>query len=389
MRHVLSFPAIVAGFVAVLVGYTSSVAIVLQAAEQLGASGSQTSSWLWVLGIGMGLTCILLSLFFKAPVLTAWSTPGAAVLATSTAGYSMGEAVGAMLLSACLVFLCGVTGAFERIIKHIPAPLAGAMLAGVLLPFGLKMFIGAEESTLLVSAMFIVYVVMRLFSAQYAVLVTLLMGAGVALLMNNTHFSDVTLVFAEPEWVAPQFSALALVGLGLPLFMVTMASQNVPGLSMLRSYGYNTPASPLMTVLGGTSFVLAPFGGFSFSLAAITAAICMSDNAGKHPETRYWSAVWAGVFYLVTGVLGATVVALFAAVPSALVVTIAALALVPTITNSLSLALSEPDAKESAVVTFMATASGFSLYGIGSAFWGMVLGVFVYLAMKYYRANRL
>ena len=384
MSEVFSLPKIVAGFVAVLVGYTSSVAIVLQAAEQLNATVAQTNSWLWVLGIGMGVTCIGLSLRYKAPVLTAWSTPGAAVIATS-AGYSLPEAVGAMLFSSGLMLILGLTGAFEKVIERIPKPLAGAMLAGVLLPFALKMFLSAQEATLLVACMFTVFMVVRLMWAQYAVVLTLVVGGVLAGVLGQTHFAEVTLSFAEPQWVSPELSVSALLGLGLPLFMVTMASQNVPGISMLRSFGYQTPASPLMVSLGATGVVAAPFGGFAYSLAAITAAICMSEGAGKNPQQRYWSSVWAGVFYLATGILGATVVAVFAAVPNALVVTIAALALIPTILANLNVALAERQAQEAALITFMATASGFTLFGIGSAFWGMVLGVAVYTLVSKFK----
>jgi benzoate membrane transport protein len=370
-----SFSHLSAGFIAVLVGYTSSAAIIFQAASAAGATPAQLGSWLWALGIGMGATCIGLSLRYRAPVLTAWSTPGAALLVTALSGVPMNEAIGAFLFSSLLITVCGVSGWFEKLMHRIPRALAAAMLAGVLLRFGLEAFASMGTRLALVVAMLLAYLVMRRLLPRYAVPLTLLAGLAVALAQGLIRFDAFALEFASPVFTLPAFSAATLIGVGLPLFVVTMASQNVPGVAVLRANGYSTPVSPLVGWTGATGVLLAPFGGYAFNLAAITAAICMSRDADADPERRYLAAVWAGVFYLVTGVLGGTVASLFAAFPAELVMAIAGLALLGTIANSLAGALAREDEREAALITFLVTASGVSLFGIGSAFWGLVFGL--------------
>jgi benzoate membrane transport protein len=364
-----------AGFIAVLVGYTSSAAIVFEAARAAGASPAEMASWLWALGIGMGLTCIGLSLYFRSPVLTAWSTPGAALLATGLAGVSMADAIGAFVFASALIALCGVTGWFDQIMRRIPKALASAMLAGVLLQFGLDVFAALAHQRLLVSLMLGLFLVARRHLPRYAVPMTFLLGLVVAAAQGMIRVASISVAFTHPVWTSPAFSLPVVLGVGLPLFIVTMASQNVPGMAVLRTNGYATPSSPLISWTGLTGVLLAPFGGFSFNLAAITAAICMSKDADPDPTRRYRAAVWAGVFYLVTGVMGATIASVFAAFPPALVVAIAGLALLGTIGNSLLNALGTEDEREPALVTFLVTASGLTMFGIGSAFWGLALGI--------------
>jgi benzoate membrane transport protein len=361
--------------VAVLVGYTSSVAIVFQAAHAAGASPAEIGSWLWALGIGMGVTCIGLSWWTKAPILTAWSTPGAALLATSLQGLTMPEAVGVFVVTSALIALTGWLGVFDRLMKHVPATLAAAMLAGVLLKFGIQAFVGLQAEGGLVLAMFVTYVLTRKLLVRYAVPLTLLVGLVVAWSTDQVQWQSIAWQWATPIWTPPSFNVNALLGVALPLYIVTMASQNVPGLAVLRSNGYSTPASPLIGWTGLTGMVLGPFGGFQYNLAAITAAICMSPDADANPAKRYQAAMWAGLFYAVLGMLGATVASLFAALPMALVMAIAGLALLPTIANSLHQALQEPTQRDAAMVTFLVTASGVTLAGVASAFWGLVLGL--------------
>lgn len=371
-----------AGFIAVLVGYTSSAAIVFQAATAAGANAAEISSWLLALGLGMGATCIGLSLYFRSPILTAWSTPGAALLATALIGRPMSEAIGAFIVASALITLCGVTGWFEALMKHIPKSLAGAMLAGVLLRFGTAAFGALGAQPLLVGLMLATYLLGRRFGSRYTIPLTFLTGLLWAAFGGLIHSEAVSLAFAAPVFTMPSFSLSALIGVGIPLFVVTMASQNVPGIAVLRANGYATPASPLIGWTGFTGLVLAPFGGFSFNLAAITAAICMSPEADPDPRRRYFAAVWAGAFYLATGVLGATVASLFAALPGALVAAIAGIALFGTIGNSLAGALDDERERDAAIVTFLTTASGLTLAGIGSAFWGLVFGLVVLHAIR-------
>ena len=366
-----------AGFIAVLVGYTSSAAIVFQAATAAGASAAHISSWLLALGLGMGLTCIGLSLHFRSPVLTAWSTPGAALLATALVGLPMSEAIGSFIVASALITLCGVSGWFEAIMKHVPKSLAAGMLAGVLLRFGLGIFGSLRSEPVLVALMLMVYLAGRRLNSRYTIPLTFLAGLAWAAQDGLIHHEAVTLSLAQPIFTAPSFSLSTAIGVGIPLFIVTMASQNVPGIAVLRANGYHTPASPLIGWTGVTGLLLAPFGGFQFNLAAITAAICMSPEADENPARRYFASVWAGIFYLVTGVLGATVASLFAALPKELVAAIAGIALLGTIGNSLTAALLDEKGRDAALISFLVTASGLTLYGIGSAFWGLLFGLAV------------
>jgi benzoate membrane transport protein len=366
-----------AGFIAVLVGYSSSAAIVFQAATAAGATPAHISSWLLALGLGMGVTCIGLSLYYRSPVLTAWSTPGAALLAGALIGIPMSEAIGAFLVASALLTLCGVAGWFETIMRHVPKSLAAGMLAGVLLRFGMDVFLSLRTQPGMVALMLATYFAGRVFNSRYTVPLTFLAGLTWAALGRLIEFETLTLSIAAPVLTAPTFSFSTAVGVGIPLFLVTMASQNVPGIAVLRANGYTTPVSPLIAWTGFTGLLLAPFGGFSFNLAAITAAICMSPEADRNPQRRYLAAVWAGIFYLFTGLLGATVASVFAALPRELVAAIAGLALLGTIGNSLTAALQDGSERDAALITFLVTASGLTLLGLGSAFWGLLFGLAV------------
>lgn len=372
------FPApshVSAGLIAVLVGFTSSAVIIFQAAAAAGADAAQVSSWLWALCLGCGLTSIGLSLRYRAPVFTAWSTPGAALLAGSLGGLSMAEAVGAFLFSAALITFSGFTGLFARIMQRIPQALAAALLAGVLLRFGLELFGAFKEQALLVGSLFLAYLLGKRLLPRYAILIVLLLGIGLAWRLGLLHWQRVELAVAVPQFTAPAFTWQALIGVGIPLFVVTMASQNLPGVAVLRTCGYErVPVSPLIAWTGLASLLLAPFGGFAINLAAITAAICAGPEAGPEPQRRYWAAVCGGAFYLLIGLFGASVASLFAAFPPALILAIAGLALLVTLSNSLAGALQDVRQREPALITFLVTASGLSLFGVGAAFWGLVAG---------------
>jgi benzoate membrane transport protein len=382
MRNLFHFSHITTGFVAILVGYTSSAVIIFQAASAAGASPAEISSWLWALGIGMAVTSIGLSLYYRDPVLTAWSTPGAALLISSLSGVPLSEAIGAFMVCSALITLTGVMGWFDQLMQHVPKPLAGAMLAGVLLQFGLGLFKEMDGFPTLILAMVASFWLIRRYSARYAIPITLLIGLSVAYFQGLLAFSAVSIALAKPIFTFPTFSITATVGIAFPLFIVTMASQNVPGLAVLRANGYQTPVSPIIGWTGLTGVLLAPFGGFAFNLAAITAAICMGKESDPDPKKRYLSSIWAGVFYLMTGLFGATVASLFMAFPSALIVGIAGLALLSTIGGSLSSALEDVASRDAALVTFLVTASGVSLWGLGSAFWGLLLGMAAYYTQK-------
>lgn len=370
-----SLSAVVAGFVAVLVGFTSSAVIVFQAARTLQATAAEIASWMCALGLGMGLTSIALSWRFRVPVLTAWSTPGAAMLITSAGGVSMPEATGAFLVSAALITVSGFSGGFERMLGRIPLPIASGMLAGVLLRFGLDAFGAMKSQFALVFPMFFAYLVGRRLRPRYAIVVTLLVGIGIAALQGRLPLDGVRLERATPVFTTPEFSWPALIGVALPLYVVTMASQNVPGVTVLRAAGYRIPISPLIGWTGTANLLLAPFGGFALNLAAITAAICLGREAHAEPARRYVAAIAAGVCYLLIGLFGATVGSLLLALPKELILAIAGFALLGTIGSGLAAALNDEAEREAALLTFLVTASGIDLAGIGSAFWGLLVGL--------------
>ena len=376
------FPAIVAGFVTVLVGYTSSAVIIFQAAQAAGADAAQTGSWMMALGVGMGVTTFGLSLKYKMPIITAWSTPGAALLATSLPGFTIAEAVGAFLFSALLITICGLSGWFERIIDRIPLPIAAAMLAGILFQFGINLFVAMETALLMVSIMFAVYLLAKQWIPRYAILAVLAVGLIVIGMQGLLDFSGFDFTLGAPQWVNPEFSVSALIGVGIPLFVVTMVSQNIPGVAVLRASGYHAPISSIISWTGISTLILAPFGGFALNLAAITAAICTGPEAHHDAEKRYLAGLSAGVFYLIIGFFGSAVAALFAVFPVEFVLALAGLALISTIANSLQLATAEATTREAAVLTFLVSASGVNLFGIGAAFWGLVAGVIAMLTMR-------
>ncbi|GAA1652871.1 benzoate/H(+) symporter BenE family transporter [Actinoplanes couchii] len=379
--------AVNAGLLAVLIGFTSSAAIVFSAARAAGAGEAEVASWILALSLGMGVTCIGLSLRYRAPIVTAWSTPGAALLVTGLPGFTMREAIGAFLVSALLITLTGVTGWFGRIMDRVPVELASALLAGVLIQFGTGLFRSAGDDPLLVLTMFATYLLFRKILLRYAVLAALLVGVVVAALSGSFRPGLVQWSLAAPVFTAPSFSWQAVVSVALPLFVVTMASQNLPGVAVLRNDGYQVPVSPLITWTGAANLVLAPFGAFGLNLAAITAAICTGPQAHPDPRRRYLAAVWAGIFYLVVAVLGATITSLLSALPVVLVLAIAGIGLLGTIGSSLTTSLRGERWREAAVVTLLATASGVQLLGIGSAFWGLIAGLLTAAATGAFRAQ--
>lgn len=384
-----ALPHLVAGFIAVMVGYTSSVILIIQAATAAGADTAQVASWLWTLGIGMGVSCIGLSLYYRIPILTAWSTPGAALLITTLGNFTLAEAIGAFVISSLLITLCGISGWFDRLMKHIPAPLAAAMLAGVLLRFGLDLFKVAPQDPLLLGTLLLTFLLGRHLWPRYTMVLVLGVGMLICSVRGDLQMGTLHWQLASPVWTWPAFSLDALFGIALPLFIVTMTSQNMPGIAILRAHDYQPATSSLISWTGLTGLLLAPFGGYAFNLAAITAAICMGKEVDPDTKRRWPAAVWAGCFYLVTGCFGATVAALFSAFPATLVTCVAGLALLGTIGSSLHSALQEDEAREAALLTFIITASGISLLGIAAACWGLLIGLAIYQFQSYRQRNQL
>ena len=384
---------------AVLVGFTSSVAIVFQAALAFGATPEMVASWMWALGLGMGLCTLVPSLWFKKPVMVAWSTPGAAVLATAGAvgGFNMHEAVGAFIACAVLITLAGATGWFERVMNRIPVALASALLAGVLTRFGLSAFAAAQTALPLVVTMMLAYLVGKRWMPRYAVPFTLLIAIVFVAAGAGFTGASVQLGLAMPVYVYPTFTAAAFVSLALPLFVVTMASQNLPGVAAIQAAGFGDqcaqggdagiPISKVITLTGLATLLLAPFGAFALNFSAITAAICMGTEAHPQPARRYTAAVSCGAIYVVIGLFGAAITGVLTAFPKELVAAIAGLALLGTIGSALTTAVSHAPHREAALITFLVTLSGVVVAGVGSAFWGVVAGALALLVQHYGTSN--
>ncbi len=375
-----------------LVGFTSSVAIVFSAALAFKATPEQLTSWMWALGIGMGLCSLVPSLILRKPVMVAWSTPGAAVLAVAGVagaagqGYTMNEAVGAFMICAVLITLAGITGLFEKLMDRIPMAIAAALLAGVLARFGMQGFVAAQSALPLVALMLMTYLIGKRWNARYAIPLTLLVAIIYVAFRAQFTPGNIEFSLAKPVFVMPEFTWGAAISLALPLFIVTMASQNLPGVAAIRASGYQMPLSKIITMTGLATFLLAPFGAFALNLSAITAAICMGKEAHPDADKRYVAAAVCGIIYIFIGLFATIVTGLLTAFPKELIAAIAGLALLGTIANGLAQALHDEKHRDAAIITFLVTLSGVSLAGIGSAFWGVVAGSLA-LFVQHYRAK--
>lgn len=385
MKGYFSFANMVAGFVAVMVGFTSSAVLVFQSATSAGATPAELSSWVFALGIGIGVSCIGLSLRYRMPILIGWSTPGAALLAGSLTGVTMPEAIGAFIVAALLMFLSGVTGLFERLMAHIPRALTSAMLAGILLHFGLNIFLAMQDQTLLITVLLITYLVGKRWFPTMAILLVLVIGIVVAEMQGLFHFGHLSLEFPTPILTMPVFSWAAIMTVGIPLFIVNMTSQNLPGIAVLNASGYKLPLSPVLGWTGLANFLFASFGCYSISLTALTAAICASPEADPDPAKRYKATIFAGLCWCCIGLFGATVIALFLEFPKALVTAVAGLALLGTIGNSLKHALEHDHDREPALITILISASGITLFGVAAACWGLFAGIAASVLLNGYK----
>ncbi|WP_447045014.1 benzoate/H(+) symporter BenE family transporter [Vreelandella sp. H-I2] len=373
-----SVPAITAGFVAVLVSYSGPLAIFFQAAQSAEISMTMMTSWVWAISIGAAVSGILLSLWLKVPVVTAWSAPGTALLVTLFPELSLNEAVGAYLTAAMIMFLIGITGSFDRIIQMIPPGIASAMMAGILFQFGIGVFVSLESVPALAIGMIIAYLVFKRLTPRYSLVLLLVAGVTLAVFLEGASLEGITVQFAEPQFIRPDWTWSATLSLAIPLVLVSLTGQFLPGMAILRTSGYSTPARPIVTVASLTSFVTAFFGGITTVIAAITAAICTSKEAHEDPDKRYVAGVANGVFYLIGGIFAGTIVALFTSLPGEFVAVLAGLALIGAISSNISAFATEKSHLEASVITFIATASGVSFLGLGSAFWGVIVGALAY-----------
>ncbi|MCK0769551.1 MULTISPECIES: benzoate/H(+) symporter BenE family transporter [Chromohalobacter] len=378
LRKDWSIPAVTAGFVAVLVSYSGPLAIFFQAAESAEISSAMMTSWVWAISVGAAVSSIGLSLWLKVPVVTAWSAPGTALLVGLFPELSLGEAVGAYLTSAMVLFVIGVTGSFDRIIQLIPPGIASAMMAGILFQFGVGVFESLAAVPALVIGMLLAYLVFKRLTPRYCLIVLLLVGVGLAMTLEGASLEGVTLEVASPQFIYPEWTWHSTLSLAIPLVLVSLTGQFLPGMAILRTSGYHTPARPIVTVASLTSFITAFFGGITTVIAAITAAICTSKDAHEDPDKRYVAGVANGVFYLIGGTFAGTIVLLFTSLPGEFVAVLAGLALIGAITSNISAFAAQKDHLEASVITFLATASGVSFLGLGSAFWGVMIGAVAY-----------
>ncbi|MEW2118892.1 benzoate/H(+) symporter BenE family transporter [Streptomyces sp. NPDC005474] len=372
--HDASLSAVVAGAVAVVVSFAGPLTIVVQAAHAGGLGEARLSSWIWAIAVGSGVTGLVLSLRHRVPVVAAWSTPGAALLVTQLDEMPYATAVGAYLAAAALTVLVGVTGWFDALMRRIPAAVVSAVLAGILLRFGLEAFRAIEDAPAVAGVMLAGYVVLQRVAPRYAIAVPLVAAVAVAAGTGTLSLGGVHLALATPLFTVPAWPGEALVSLTLPLFLVTMSAQNAPGVGALREAGYEVPSGPLVRDTGVASAVFAPFGAHALNLGAITAAICAGPDAHEDRDRRYVAGLSCGALYIVVGLFGTTVAGLFAALPPALISAAAGVALLGALGGSLSGAFAEPRDRTPVLVAFLTTASGLTLAGLGAAFWGLVLG---------------
>ncbi|KJS56070.1 benzoate transporter [Streptomyces rubellomurinus subsp. indigoferus] len=385
LRRDVSGPALLAGLVCVAVSFSGPLVVVLAAAKAGRLDEAHTASWIWAVAIGSGVSGFALSWWTRTPVVTAWSTPGAALLVTSLGSYPYREAVGAFLVSAVVVTLFGVTGWFGRLIAAVPVGIVNAMLAGILFSFGAGIFGAVHSAPVLVVGAFAAFLLAKRLAPRYAVPVALLAGGVLAALTVGLPLHLGSGGPTVPVLTAPAFSGAALVGLALPLTIVVLASQNAPGLGVMRAFGYRADDRLLIGSTGAMSLLMAPFGSPGVNLAAITAAICSGPEAHPDPSRRYVAGMSSGVGYVLVGSFGGVLVSLFTGLPKELVAVIAGVALLASLQGSLAAAVAEERGRDAAVVTFLASASGMSLFGIGSAFWGLLFGLGTHLVLDYRR----
>ncbi|WP_180021999.1 benzoate/H(+) symporter BenE family transporter [Acinetobacter sp. YH16044] len=380
-----SIPAAFAGFITFLVGISVSAVLVIQSVQMLGANTAEITSWFWALGLGIGLSGLILSWKFKYPVATSWSTAGLALILATANGYSMNAALGAFLVCGLLTAVLGFLGIFEKILRYIPQSLTSAMLAGVLLKFGIELFVSLQNEWAFVLGLLAAYVISKRLLPRYSIVITVIIGIMLCPLLLGFQLPALNLELAQPVWVTPEFSISAILGLALPLFVINMASQYLPGLAMIKSYGYQPHVNQLIGWTGTAQTLLAPFGCFSVNIAAISAAISLDDQAHPDEKKRYIAGMTCGVFYILMGLFAATLVSFLTAFPLVFITALAGIALLGTIGHNIVIAFQEASERDAALLTFLFSASGVQFFGIGSAFWGLVFGLVVHAIFKYKR----
>jgi benzoate membrane transport protein len=377
-----SVSAIAAGLLAVLISYSGPAVIFFQAADVAHVSSDMIASWIWGISIGAGVSGILLSWALKVPVITAWSAPGTALLITLFPAITLNQAVGAYITAAVIIFLIGVSGSFDRIMRRIPPGIAAGMMAGILFQFGINAFKSATAMPTLTFGMVVAYVVFRRLVPRYSIVLVLASGVILAMLLGTTNISGLELQMTTPVFITPEWTWGTTLSLALPLVLVSLTGQFLPGMAILHLSGYRTPARPIIAATSLASLGVAFFGGITIVVAAITAALCTGKDAHEDPAKRYVAGIANGVFYLIGGTFAGTIVMVFTALPKEFIAVLAGLALIGAIAANITAVVREEDHREASVITFLATASGMSFLGLGSAFWGVVIGGFAYLVLN-------
>lgn len=382
-----SVPAVFAGFITFLIGISVSAVLVIQGAQTLGATPEQISSWLWALGLSIGISGLVLSWKYRYPVATAWSTPGIALIIATGSHYSLSSAIGAFIVCGILTAFVGFSGLFQRLLSKIPMSLSCAMLAGILLKFGIQIFTGLEQSWAFILTLLAIYLVAKRLWPRYCIVLTVVAAMVLCPMFMPFQFPHLSWSLAKPVWIRPEFSLSAIIGLGLPLFIINMSSQFLPGIGMIKSYGYQPHTNSLVGWIGVSQTILAPFGAFSVCLAAISAAVSLDDQVHPDPKRRYIAGISCGFFYIIMGLFATTLTGLLMAFPNIFIIALAGIALFGTISHNIAIAFKEPQDREPALLTFLMSASGVQFFGIGSAFWGLLLGIVVAIILNHRKAH--
>lgn len=377
-----SLTAWVAGFLAVLISYAGPLVILIQAAQAGEVPAAQLTSWIWAISVGAGVSGLLLSWWLKLPIITAWSAPGTALLLSLFPHITLPEVVGAYFGAALILVAIGLTGGFDKLVRFIPKGIAAGMMAGILFQFGIKAFQAAVVMPAVVLVMLVVYLLGKRCWPAYTIVLVALAGFAVAYAQGQTQLQTLHLQLAQPVWVRPEFNMRTFFSFTVPLVLVSVSGQFLPGMAVLQLAGYRAPSRAIVGGTGLASLFVAGFGGITIVLAAITAALCTGKDAHPNPDRRYVAGIANGVFYLVAAIFAGSIAQLFAVVPAALIAALAGLALIGAITSNVRMVAEEGAHMEPAVMAFLATASGMTLFGLGSAFWGVVLGLLAHVVAR-------
>lgn len=377
----LSISAVTAGFLAVLISYSGPLVIFFQAAQSANVSAEMISSWVWAISIGAAMSGILLSCWLKVPVVTAWSGPGTALLVTLFPELTLNEAVGAYLTAGVILFLIGISGWFDRLAQAIPKGIACAMMAGILFQFGVGAFQSMASMPALAFGMLLAYLLFKRLFPRYCLILLLVVGITLASVLEGGNLQHIRLSLAAPQFIAPEWSWGSTLSLAIPLVLVSLTGQFLPGMAILREAGYNTSAKLVLTTTSFASLIVACFGGISIVIASITAALCTGKDAHEDPDRRYIAGIANGFFYLLGGTFATSIILLFSSMPKTFVAVLAGLALIGAITSNIMGAMGEADHREASMLTFLATTSGMNFFGLGSAFWGVIIGAIAYLIL--------